>query len=46
MFYFYILQSKKEKDYFYKGSANDLRKRLKQHNNGEVSQPNQDNLGS
>lgn len=35
MFYVYILKS--EKDYnLYSGSTNDLRKRLKEHNNGLV----------
>jgi len=37
MWYFYILQSQKEQDYFYKGSTNDLRRRLEQHNRGEVN---------
>jgi putative endonuclease len=36
MWYFYVLQSIIEPDYFYKGSTGDLRTRLKQHNNGEV----------
>lgn len=36
MFYFYILQSLKDNGYFYKGSTNDLRKRIKQHNNKEA----------
>ncbi|MBU1868387.1 GIY-YIG nuclease family protein, partial [Patescibacteria group bacterium] len=35
-YYFYILQSLKDPDYFYKGSTNNLRKRLEQHNNSEV----------
>jgi putative endonuclease len=36
MYYFYILQSQKDKAYFYKGSSKDLIKRLKQHNNNLV----------
>ena len=36
MWYFYVLQSQKDINYFYKGSTNDLRRRLKQHNSGEV----------
>ena len=36
MWYFYILQSKKDQNYFYKGSTNDLRRRLVQHNDGLV----------
>lgn len=36
MYCFYILQSQKDKDYFYKGSTNNLRARLPQHNKGEV----------
>lgn len=36
MWYFYILQSQKDKNYFYKGSTNNHQKRLKQHNNGQV----------
>jgi putative endonuclease len=35
MFYLYILRSKKDKD-LYIGSANDLRKRFKDHNSGKV----------
>jgi putative endonuclease len=37
MWYVYILQSQKEPDYFYKGSTNDLRRRVGQHNNCLVS---------
>ena len=37
MWYFYVLQSNTKIDYFYKGSTNDLRRRLQQHNNGEVT---------
>ncbi|MBU4338687.1 GIY-YIG nuclease family protein [Patescibacteria group bacterium] len=36
MFYTYIIQSKKD-GRWYTGCTNDLRKRFKQHNNGEVS---------
>jgi predicted GIY-YIG superfamily endonuclease len=36
MWYFYILQSQKDPNYFYKGSTGDLRKRFLQHGNGEV----------
>lgn len=36
MWYFSVLQSKDKIDYFYKGSTNDLRRRLQQHNNGLV----------
>ena len=36
MWYFYVLQSNKKPDYFYKGSTNDLRRRFEQHNDGEV----------
>lgn len=36
MWYFYILQSQVDQNYFYKGSTGDLRKRFVQHNNGEV----------
>lgn len=36
MWYFYILQSKKQPNWFYKGSTEDLPRRLKQHNRGEV----------
>jgi putative endonuclease len=36
MWYFYVLQSSKNSDYFYKGSTNDLRRRFKEHNDGKV----------
>ncbi|MBU1110234.1 GIY-YIG nuclease family protein [Patescibacteria group bacterium] len=36
MFYFYILQSLKTPNYFYKGSTGNLEKRTVQHNNGDV----------
>jgi len=36
MWYFYVLQSHKKQNWFYKGSTRDLVKRVKQHNNGEV----------
>lgn len=36
MWYFYVLQSAKTSDYFYKGSTNDLHRRFAQHNAGEV----------
>lgn len=35
MYYFYVLQSKTN-DKLYKGSTEDLRKRLKEHNSGKV----------
>lgn len=37
MWYFYVLQSKKNIEFFYKGSTNDLRRRLQEHNKGEVN---------
>ncbi|HPN15473.1 MAG TPA: GIY-YIG nuclease family protein [bacterium] len=37
MWYFYILQSLQQDNYFYKGSTNDLDRRLRQHNDGEVT---------
>ncbi len=36
MWYFYVLQSSKDSNYFYKGSTNDLKRRLQQHNDCEV----------
>jgi len=36
MWYFYVLQSLAEPDYFYKGSTGDLKRRLPEHNNGKV----------
>ena len=35
MYYFYVLKSKKKYDWFYKGSTINLKRRLKEHNNGE-----------
>ncbi len=35
MWYVYVLQSKKNANWFYKGSTNDLRRRFRQHQNGE-----------
>lgn len=35
-FYVYVLQSQKDK-YFYTGYTNNLRRRIKEHNNGNVS---------
>jgi putative endonuclease len=35
MWYFYILQSSRDSNYFYKGSTGDLKKRVEQHNTGE-----------
>jgi putative endonuclease len=37
MWYFYILQSQKDFDYFYKGSTGNLEKRLVEHNAGETA---------
>ena len=37
MWYFYVLQSIKHPDYFYKGSTNDLRRRFTEHNDGKVN---------
>lgn len=36
MHYFYVLRSQTNPDWFYKGSTNDLKKRVSQHDNGEV----------
>lgn len=36
MWYFYVLQSLRDKNWFYKGSTNDLSRRIEQHNSGEV----------
>ncbi|MDD4351394.1 MAG: GIY-YIG nuclease family protein [Candidatus Gracilibacteria bacterium] len=36
MWYFYILQSSKDTNYFYKGSTNNMDRRLAQHNNKKV----------
>lgn len=37
MYYLYVLRSKKNKNWFYKGSTKNLRKRLAQHSAGEVT---------
>jgi putative endonuclease len=37
MWYFYVLQSVKDPSYYYKGSTNNLRKRLNQHKRGQVT---------
>jgi putative endonuclease len=36
MWYVYVLQSQKNKNWFYKGSTNGLKRRFYQHQNGEV----------
>jgi putative endonuclease len=36
MWYFYVLQSKINPDWFYKGSTNNIKRRFFQHNNLEV----------
>lgn len=36
MYYFYVLQSLKNKNWFYKGSTPDLKKRFEKHNSGQV----------
>ena len=36
MWYFYVLQSHKDKNWFYKGSTDRLEKRLSEHNSGLV----------
>jgi putative endonuclease len=36
MWYFYVIQSLNDHNYFYKGSTNDLTRRLKFHNDGCV----------
>lgn len=36
MWYFYVLQSTRDPNYFYKGSTNDLQRRFASHNHGEV----------
>jgi len=36
MWYFYVLQSQKDPNYFYKGSTGDLRRRFAEHNAGET----------
>lgn len=37
MWYFYVLQSQKKLEYFYKGSTGNLKKRFEQHEKGEVT---------
>jgi putative endonuclease len=37
MWYFYVLQSQKKLDWFYKGSTSDLKRRFTQHNDGDVT---------
>jgi len=37
MYYFYVLQSQKNKDWFYKGSTPDLKARIEKHNSGQVT---------
>ncbi len=36
MWYFYVLRSTNDEQYFYKGSTNDLHRRLEHHNSGKV----------
>ncbi len=36
MFYFYIIQSQKDKNWFYKGQTGDLRNRMRRHHSGMV----------
>jgi putative endonuclease len=36
MWYVYVLQSSKKRNWFYKGSTNNLKRRFLQHSNGEV----------
>jgi len=36
MFYFYIIQSQKNKSWFYKGVTANISKRIQRHNRGEV----------
>ncbi len=36
MYYFYVLQSLKNKNWFYKGSTPDLKNRFEKHNRGQV----------
>lgn len=37
MWYFYVLQSLKNPNWFYKGSTNDLRRRFNEHQNKKVT---------
>ncbi len=36
MYYFYVLQSQKNKEWFYKGSTPDLKARIEKHNSEQV----------
>jgi putative endonuclease len=36
MYYFYVLQSQKDNQYYY-GSTTDLKRRVKEHNSGDVT---------
>jgi len=36
MYYFYLIQGVKRQEIIYSGSTNDLKKRIKKHNQGEV----------
>lgn len=36
MYYFYVLQSRKRTEWFYKGLTSDLKRRLKEHVSGRV----------
>ena len=36
MFYVYLLGSQKDKEFYYIGSTNDLRRRFKEHNDGKT----------